>query len=64
MEMVIIAASNRKIVLVIADRLSTNVLNSLKSMVMDQSEVVAKGSHQELVVKRGNSKELVGFEDS
>lgn len=53
----IIAASNRKTVLVIAHRLST-VVNSEQIIVMDQGEVVEKGSHQELVEMNGKYKEL------
>jgi len=53
----IIAASNRKTVLVIAHRLST-VVNSEQIIVLDQGEVVEKGTHQELVEMGGKYKEL------
>jgi len=53
----IIAASSRKTVLVIAHRLST-VVNSEQIVVMDQGEIVEKGTHQELVEKNGKYKEL------
>jgi len=53
----IIAASNRKTVLVIAHRLST-VVNSEQIIVLDQGEVVEKGTHQELVEMDGKYKKL------
>eukprot|EP00092_Neocalanus_flemingeri_P036173 GFUD01039384.1.p1 GENE.GFUD01039384.1~~GFUD01039384.1.p1 ORF type:complete len:833 (-),score=230.22 GFUD01039384.1:183-2681(-) len=53
----IIAASSRKTVLVIAHRLST-VVNSEQIVVMDQGEIVERGTHHELVEKNGKYKEL------
>jgi len=53
----IIGASSRKTVLVIAHRLST-VVNSEQIVVMDQGEIVEKGTHQELVERKGKYKEL------
>jgi len=53
----IIAASSRKTVLVIAHRLST-VVNSEQIVVMDQGEIVEKGTHQELVDNNGKYREL------
>ena len=38
-------------VLVIADRLRTTVVNIVLIVVMDQGEVMEKGSHQEMVAK-------------
>jgi len=53
----IITASNRKTVLVIAHRLST-VIDSEQIIVLEQGQVVEKGTHQELVERNGKYKEL------
>ena len=51
------AASSRKTVLVIAHRLST-VVNSEQILVLDQGEIIERGTHQELVDKNGKYREL------
>jgi len=53
----IIAASSRKTVLVIAHRLST-VVNSEQILVLDQGEIIERGTHQDLVEKNGKYREL------
>lgn len=51
------AASRRRTVLVIAHRLST-VVNSEQILVLDQGEIIEKGTHQELVEKDGKYRQL------
>jgi len=53
----IIAASNRKTVIVIAHRLST-IVNSDQIVVLDQGQVVEMGTHQELLDKEGKYSNL------